>query len=242
MRPIIAINADWVAEPFEHARIRSPYLHAVEAAGGIPMLLPPTADPADAATLLGRCDGLLLSGGDDPDPRLYGEEPCDAIVPLLPRREAFDLELCRLALAGGVPTLAICAGMQTLAIVRNGSLYQHLPAQLPEALPHKAADGAPKLIHDVVVAPDSALGAAMGTTRAATVSHHHQAVREPGEGLRAVAHCPEDGVIEAIEAPGHPFCVGVQWHPERPESTAEADRRLFRALVTRSRVRARRAA
>ncbi|MHC5020339.1 MAG: gamma-glutamyl-gamma-aminobutyrate hydrolase family protein [Planctomycetota bacterium] len=242
MRPIIAINADWVAEPFEHARIRAPYLHAVEAAGGIPLLLPPTADPADAGALLARADGLLLSGGDDPDPALYGEVARPEIVPLLPRREAFDLELCRLAYARRIPTLAVCAGMQVLAISRGGSLHQHLPAQLPNALPHKAPDGAPKLVHDVMLTPGSRLAAAMGTTRAATVSHHHQAVRETGDGLRVVGRCPEDGVVEAIEAPGHPFCVGVQWHPERPEAGSQADRRLFEALVTWAAAHARRAA
>ena len=85
--------------------------------------IPPLQDEilSDAAALLKRCDGLLLSGGDDPDPALYGEKPCAEIVPLLPRREAFDLELCRLAFDTGIPTLAVCAGMQTLAIVR-GSL------------------------------------------------------------------------------------------------------------------------
>lgn len=244
MRPLIAINADWADTPFERAQLRPRYIDAVEAAGGIPLVLPPTQDPTLAAAMLDRCDGLLLSGGDDPDPRLYGERPRPEIVPLHPRREAFDLALCRSALARRLPTLAVCAGMQTLAIACGGSLIQHIPAQVAGAIAHAAPSGDPEdAPHAITIQPHSHLARALGSSRAMVNSRHHQAVLDPGRGMRVVARCADDGLIEAIEPvqPG-PLCLGVQWHPERSAALAGARRPLFAALVAQSAARHRLAA
>ena len=231
MRPAIAINADWVTAPAERAQLNRAYVDAIEAAGGLPVVLAPTADPSLAEALLARCDGLVLSGGDDYDPRHWGEAPRAEVHLLAPRRERFDLALCRAALARGLPTLGICGGMQALAVAAGGRLCQDIPTLMPGAVPHGPPAGqSGDVRHDVAIEPDARVAAALDATAATVNSHHHQAVIDPGRGFRVVARCPADGVVEAMEGPG--FCLGVQWHPERLGANGAP---LFAALVAAAR-------
>jgi putative glutamine amidotransferase len=207
------------------------YTDMVAEAGGLPVLLPPLAH---IAGVLGRLDGLVLSGGGDIDPSRYGAERDPATGPPGPRDGA-ELELCRHALASGLPMLGICRGLQVINVALDGTLHQHLP----DLVGHDGHSPEPGGYgtHKVSVAPASQLARALGRTEAAVPTHHHQAIDRLGAGLTAVAWADDD-VIEAVEfaSPGDEepgetrFMVAVQWHPE-----AGDDPSLFRALVAAAR-------
>jgi putative glutamine amidotransferase len=222
MKPLIAINGDVKSDPEPAIRIKLNYVDAVRRAGGIPVVLPAAA-PEDAAVLLGRIDGLVLTGGGDIDTRAGGVPLHSSVELMDPRRQGFDLALARGVLERPMPTLGICLGMQMLAFAEGAPLHQHLPdAGIVGVLDHRAT-------HDVEIDPASRLGAILGIRRARVVSHHHQGVARAPERWRVAATAP-DGVIEAIEDPAEAFFIGVQWHPERAPESAETQH-LFRALV-----------
>jgi putative glutamine amidotransferase len=196
------------------------YLRAIEAAGAMPVVLPPLGDPA---TYLDRIDGICLSGGPDLDPDAYGAaERHPELGPTEPDLDAFELALARAADARGLPILAICRGAQALNVARGGTLIQHLPG-------HRQTEPATATTHTVHVEPDTRLADLVGTRVLRVNSFHHQAVKRLGRGLRAVAHAA-DGTVEAIEARGPRFVVGVQWHVEGLVGQPR-HRALFDALV-----------
>ena len=232
-RPLIGLNCDH-AHRAPYGRVEKrlvlnlTYVQAVTDAGGIPVVLP-WQNPKAIPGLLKGLDGLLLTGGDDPDPKLYGRKLHPAEVLMDPERQAFDLALIRAVLKRRMPVLAICLGSQMLNLVRGGTLVQDIPSQVRGAGAHKPVKGVPPW-HAVRIQRGSRLAGILGTSSLAANSFHHQAVGEVGRGLKAVAHAP-DGVVEGIEDPGHPFLVGVQWHPERCYRERPHQARLFRALV-----------
>ncbi|MGI8845111.1 MAG: gamma-glutamyl-gamma-aminobutyrate hydrolase family protein [Thermoleophilaceae bacterium] len=205
-----------------------PYLKAVEAAGGLPVVVPPL-DHEAVAPLLAQVAGVCLSGGPDLDPAAYGAERHPHLGPVDAALDRFEIELARQADAMGLPLLAICRGMQALNVARNGTLHQHLPDRLGITEVHRQTLPGTQTVHDVRVEPGSRLAELLGTETAAVNSFHHQAVDRLGHHLRGVAWSP-DGVIEAIEDPTREFLIGVQWHAETlvhmPEEAA-----LFEMLV-----------
>jgi putative glutamine amidotransferase len=196
------------------------YARAIERAGGCALYLPAQGEPQ---ALVERIDALLVPGGDD----LLPPQPYPAHVrfdPVPARQLEFDSALLAAALARGIPVLGICYGMQLLALARRGSLLYDLATDLPGSAPHRLGAGE---THAVRLEPGSRLAAIVGASELRVSSRHHQAVSDPGAGLRACAQTG-DGVIEAIEAPDG-FCLGVQWHPEgQDDAESEA---LFRAFV-----------
>jgi putative glutamine amidotransferase len=199
------------------------YLRAIEAVGGMPVVLPPLGD---AATYLDRLDGICLSGGPDLDPDAYGApDRHPELGPTEPDLDAFELALAREADARGRPILAICRGAQALNVARGGTLHQHLPG-------HRQTEPATATTHSVHLDAGTRLAELVGTDLLRVNSFHHQAVERLGRGLRAVGHAP-DGIIEAIEAPGERFVVGVQWHVEGLVAQPR-HRALFEALVAAS--------
>ena len=202
------------------------YARAVEQAGGAPLYLPLQAD---AETLAAGIGGLLLPGGDDFPPETPYPEGV-RFDPVPAAQLAFDRRLLAAALARGLPVLAICYGMQLLALHHGGSLHYHIPSDVPEAGPHRLPE--PDGRHVVRIAPGSHLATALGVAEDMVNSLHHQGVAEPGAGLRACARS-KDGLIEAIERAEPPFCVGVQWHPEKMRGPHRE--RLFRAFVAAAR-------
>jgi putative glutamine amidotransferase len=242
VRPVIGLTA--YAEPARWAAWHAPatllplaYAEQVVAAGGIPVLLPPVAGIAAAA---GRLDGLLLTGGGDIDPAAYGAEPHPQTTRVSQQRDRAELELLAAGLAGGLPVLGICRGLQVLNVARGGTLHQHLgdlpdPADPAGRAAHSPAPGTFGS-HPVQIAPGSKLAEILGSAegpgalRRAVPTAHHQAIDRLGDGLTATAWAA-DGVIEAVElgvltAGQHPFVLAVQWHPE-----AGDDPGLFQALV-----------
>ena len=217
--PIIGIcavkeRARWAFWDQEAHLVADSYVSGLQRAGAIAILLP--VDRRAPLRLLEPIDGLVLIGGADIDPRSYGAPTDPAVESTYPERDQFELALLRGAIDRELPVLAICRGMQLLNVVRGGTLVQHLPE-------HATAPGSFER-HQVVIRPDSVVGAAVGRP-ALVESGHHQGVESVGRGLRVVGRAP-DGVIEAIEDPSARFCVGVLWHPEQGP-----DRGLFRALV-----------
>lgn len=199
----------------ELASAQAAYAHAIAAAKGLPVFIPPGLDAATLHALFLRLDGLLFTGGGDLHPSTYGLATAAPLMGVDPDRDRSELLLARWALEDGKPALGICRGLQVLNVAAGGTLIPDIPSLRPEALSHSDPERPPEaLLHSVTVEPDSYL-TKVGTPPALEVtSAHHQAVDRVASGWHVSAVAP-DGMIEAIEAPGHPFALAVQWHPER---------------------------
>ncbi len=235
MRPVIGITLDSERpggySKFPWYAVRANYADAVAAAGGLPLALPHHAALADA--YLDRLDALIVTGGAfDVDPLLYGEVDRHGSVSLKQDRTAAELALLRGALARDLPVLGICGGEQLLAVALGGTLIQHIPDSVADALAHEQPNPRDEPGHVVAVTPGSRLAAIVGAATMSVNSSHHQAVRDPGPGVQVNAVAP-DGVVEGVEDPSRRFCLGVQWHPEF--LIDPGDRRLFEALVAAAR-------
>jgi putative glutamine amidotransferase len=207
------------------------YLDAVRAAGGMPVILAPVT-PDEIETLVGRLDGIVLSGGPDLHPDAYGAPAHPELGPTEPDLDRFELALARAAITRGMPVLGICRGMQVLNVALGGSLHQHLP-DLEAGTEHRQSSANSEPTHRVTLGRDSRLMKVVGRRYLEVNSFHHQGIQGLGKGLSIAGHAP-DGQIEAIEVPGRRFTFGVQWHAEclleRPEHLA-----LFRGLVRAAR-------
>lgn len=230
MRPLIGITtyvtpARWSYWDLEAALIPQDYVNAVDRAGGRPLLVPPTTEGVEET--LDVLHGLLLTGGSDLDPALYGQEPHPETFGVHALRDEAELALLEGALERDMPVFGICRGIQVINVGRGGDLHQHLP----EVVGHEGHKHDPPgqfLEHDVEIEPDTRLAAVLGR-RTRVMSHHHQALRRLGEGLVEAAHA-EDGTVEAIEARDRRFVLGVLWHPEAGDDPA-----LFEAFVEEAR-------
>jgi putative glutamine amidotransferase len=208
------------------------YTQAVLAGGGVPVLIPLMADPAPLRVLYRHLDGLLLPGGVDVDPALYGAARDPATEPPDPLRNAVELRLLRWALADGLPVLAICRGLQVLNVACGGTLWQDLDTCRPGPIAHQASAQAGDralLAHPVTLAPDSRLAAVLGAEEVAVNTLHHQGLADLGADLQPVAWAP-DGLCEGLELPGAAFVLAVQWHPEELVTRQAASLRLFTAF------------
>jgi len=230
MKPLIGINLDILDGPPALARVRCDYYEAILNAGGVPVLIPPMPD-SDLDQMLALLNGLMLIGGLDYSPKLYGEDPCQAVELIHHKREQFDLQLVRRAFQGrDIPLLGICAGCQVLNISLGGSLIQDIKTELPESAVHHAqSDSSHNGVHKhhIELEEGTRLSGIYKIKNLDVPSNHHQAVKTLGQGLRASARA-EDGIIEAFEAPDRLFTIGVQWHPERDFSLNQG---LFKEFV-----------
>ena len=208
------------------------YEEAVRRAGGDVRILNYETDrPAD---VVNEVDGILLPGGDDVLPSLYGADAHPTFGAAEPGRDAYELELATRAGDADLPLFAICRGIQVLNVARGGTLVQDIPSELPDAIPHEVRDTPFTIAHDVWVSEGTLLHTLLRERidgdACPVNSRHHQAVEKVGSGLVVSATAP-DGVIEAVEDPSKRFCVGVQWHPENFYRTGEF-RALFEAFIT----------
>ncbi len=232
-RPLIGINTDYCAASKGrslHSYIHSGYYDCVLAAGGLPVLIPPLVREADLNPILDRLDGVILTGGDDLDPRRMNLAPHPSIKVVPERRETADRLLCKLAEQRRMPMLGIGLGMQEMNVFFGGGIYQHLPEDLPRSIPHRDPQGGAHR-HTVVMEPGTRMEEIYGPGEIRVNSDHHQGVRKLAPIFQAAALAP-DGLIEAIEAsePGW-FCIGVQWHPEN-EGNISLDMQLVEAFMS----------
>jgi len=232
-RPRIGLTMD-VDLQAARFHIRRDYLSAVEAAGALPILLPPD-DGSVAAGFLALLDGLVVTGGAfDVPPELYGEARRDGCGPLKEERTRFEKDLLEAALAVALPVLGICGGMQLMNVVRGGTLYQDLEADAGLG-GHQQRQAREVATHAVHVAAGTLLARLLRAGPELRVnSAHHQAVRDPGTGVLVAASAP-DGVVEAIELPDQPFALGVQWHPEALRQHDPRQAAIFAGLVEAAR-------
>ena len=197
------------------------------------MIVSHNLDEDALSAVLDRLDGVVLSGGGDLDPALFGEEAHPATCEIEPDRDRVELMLARWLVERDMPFLAICRGIQVLNVALGGSLVQDIPSQVPDALQHsfdRATTPRNYLAHPVKIDPGSQLARVMQLDRAQTNSWHHQSIRQSADGLKVTAYAP-DGVIEAVEVPGRRFAIGVQWHPEWMFEERAEQRQLFVELV-----------
>lgn len=230
-RPIIGISADR-EDPGGYSKfpwyaLRENYCTAVIEAGGLPVILPSSVDSiADYAAMI---DGLVVSGGAfDVDPGLFGDTTVHDTVVLKKERTDFELGITRALLEQDKPVFGICGGQQLLAVALGGTLIQHIPDEVSEALAHEQPNPRDEAGHEVTVKQGTKLHAIVGATTLSVNSAHHQAVKSVPDPIviNAVA---SDGVIEGIEDPTRGWCIGVQWHPEF--HICDGDRRLHEAFI-----------
>ena len=220
-------RARWTVWDQEAHLLDRSYVDAIQAAGGLALMLPPDPhaieDPDEVLDLL---DGLILAGGADIDPATYGEAPHAATAGTRRERDDFEIALARRALERDIPLLGICRGMQLMNIARGGTLIQHLPDDFGHEDHRRTPGSFDGADHDVRLAGGSLAARAAGETAHATKSHHHQGVAQIGAGLVETGWSTLDELPEAIEDPERRFALGVQWHPE-----ADPTSQLIAALV-----------
>jgi len=229
-RPLIGLTLDaepaggWSKQPWY--AIRQNYFDAITAAGGLPVALPHTRSLA--GDYLDQLDALVITGGAfDVDPALYGDSGRHETVSLKSMRTEAELALLYVALIRNMPVLGICGGEQLLAVALGGTLFQHIPDSVPNALEHEQKHPHEQPGHSVQILPDTLLHRITGATTMQVNTSHHQAVKSPGNAV--ISALAPDGVIEAIEAPLQKFCLGVQWHPEYLVDAG--DTAIFAAMV-----------
>ncbi len=206
------------------------YMEGISAVGGIPLMLPLTNEEAQLRQILRRVDGVLFPGGQDIDPAFYQESVSAQCGEVCRRRDEMERNLLRLCRMQRKPALGICRGLQLFNAVLGGTLYQHIPQQLPDACEHHMRPPYHRPVHPVSVEAGSLLFDLLGKTRLQVNSYHHQGVRELSPLLTACAWSP-DGLVEAAEDRSQPFFLGVQWHPEWLWETDADSRTLFYSFV-----------
>lgn len=228
-KPIIAINAIFTKDG-KATRLALDYTRAIIEAGGLPIILPSSKiSDAELEQIINKVDGLLLSGGPDISPDIYGETTLNHTIKLLPKiKQDFDFRLLKLALKQQLPILGICYGCQLLNVALGGSLFQDIASQIKAHKAHRKTE------HKIYICEGTLLHRIVGRNTILANSRHHQSIKTPGRNLMINARC-EDNVIEGIEIPYHinnkkGFCLGVQWHPESIIDREE-HLLLFKALV-----------
>lgn len=237
MKPIIGVTGYYhpYSREVSGVFVGEDYTGAISSAGGIPVVIPFLESEEDVKAMAAKLDGLLLSGGFDMDPQMFGEQPIPGMGEVTPERDWLESILFREMHLSGKPIFGICRGMQIMNIMMGGNVYQDLPSQKEgELLQH--SQRAPRWYgaHTVTVTEGTLLHAVFGQTRIRTNSFHHQAVRDVPDSL-LVSAVADDGVIEAIEAKEGAFLVGVQWHPENMWRREPRVLKLFEAFVDAAR-------
>jgi putative glutamine amidotransferase len=229
-RPVIGIctaveRARWGVWDQDAFLLARSYVRAIQAAGGLVVMIPPDAELNDEPDeVLDLLDGLILAGGADIDPSAYDAEAHPETKGTVPERDDFEIALARRAMDRDIPLLGICRGMQLMNVARGGTLEQHLPDSHGHHDHRRALGSFDDADHDVRLAEGSLAHRAAGETVHATKSHHHQGIGDVGEGFAITGWAVMDELPEALEDPALRFALGVQWHPEADETTRARER------------------
>ncbi|MGV3489624.1 MAG: gamma-glutamyl-gamma-aminobutyrate hydrolase family protein [Tuberibacillus sp.] len=235
MKPVIGISGGHLIDEggrfpgYKRSYVNDDYVQSVVLGGGIPYIVPVVCNEEVIAEQIRQIDGLILSGGDDVSPLLYGEEPLTKLGTTFPERDEFDSLLIKHALEQKKPIFAICRGLQILNVAFGGSLYQDLSYDEDSTIKHDQWSRGDQPAHTVDISEDSLLFNILGGS-ALVNSFHHQAVKRAAKGFKITA-AAKDGVIEALEKEGDDYVVGVQWHPEMMAQNNPSMRALFERLV-----------
>lgn len=232
--PIVALTSTTkIIDGLARVRLNEAYVNAVRAAGLTPLILPPMP-PEELGPVLDAVRGVVLTGGEDVDPVRYGAERHAEVDAVHAKRDACELAVVRSARKRGLPTLAICRGIQVVNVALGGTLVQDIPSQRPSDIDHDQSKERERRVHDISVERDSKLSLALDSLTLRVNSSHHQALDRVADGLRVTARSP-DGIIEGVEWSGDDWwMLGVQWHPEELIGDAKPwDRGLFKAFATR---------
>lgn len=207
----------------EKCTLNMEYARAIEYSGGLPFVLPLTADDHQLNRYMEKAEGLLLSGGGDVDPSAYGEERIPECGEASALRDKMEIALCKKAVEKGIPVLGICRGLQVMNIALGGTLHQHIENHARHDLPCDPA-------HNASILPSTRLYDILGKETVGVNTRHHQAIKDLGKGLTVTA-LAEDGIIEAVEMPGDRFFLAVQWHPEGLFSRYDDMKKIFAAFI-----------
>lgn len=230
VKPLIGVSCSW-DEDKSCIYLNAAYLKSVEAAGGIPLPLAYAHDEDSLDGIFRAVDGLILSGGLDPDPELFGEDPVPECGEITPFRDSFEMAAARRALSRNIPVLGICRGMQMLNIAAGGDIYQDIASQLGNrSIKHYQEAPRWHPTHSIKVNQGTVLASVIPVETVKVNSFHHQAVRKVAPGFKVCARSADE-VIEAIESPELPFALGVQFHPETLWERRPLFLEIFKRLV-----------
>lgn len=236
MKPVIGVIAHY-DEKKKINTVLNNYCEAIYESDGIPIILPVMREESYADDIFLKMDGMLLTGGVDVDPTVYGENPLNTLGNVSPFRDRQEIRLIKNAIKGDMPILAICRGIQVLNVAAGGTLYQDIPTQLKDSVMHEQNDiPSSHGIHSIDIVKNSRLATILGKSKIMVNSFHHQSVKDTADGFTICAKAP-DGVIEAIESVKG-FMLGVQWHPERMYLSSEQNKKLFISFVEYCRTKA----
>ena len=235
MQPIIGITTNQSNNSYDQpiVTLNRAYVKAIIQAGGIPVLLPSLIANDGWEDLYSRLDGILFSGGGDISLDHFKGDPHPRIEEVEPDRDIIELNLLHASVSGGKPFLGICRGCQLVNVGLGGTLYTHIPDQLPGALDHSyPGNMRTVLVHKVRIEEGTKTADVLGEPIVKVNSHHHQGLKEVAASLRVAGYAP-DGLVEAVELPDHPFGLAVQWHPEFL-TDQQPTRNLFKTFVEAS--------
>ncbi|WP_226584601.1 gamma-glutamyl-gamma-aminobutyrate hydrolase family protein [Halobacillus litoralis] len=242
MKPLIGISGSIIIDQggrfpgYDRAYVNNDYVQSVLRGGGIPFILPVLEDDETITMQAQAMDGLVLSGGHDVNPLLYGEEPRLKQGTPFPERDHSETILAKEMIRQGKPVFAICRGIQLLNVAYGGSLHQDLSYMETESLKHDQYHNPSQETHTITTEPNSVMREQFGQTTL-TNSFHHQIIKEVAPGFKATAYA-KDGVVEAIEKIGEDgFVLGVQWHAEMMTKKHESMQRLFDRFVEEAKTR-----
>ena len=232
MKPLIGITTNRSANMYDQPTIMlmQSYVNAVMQAGGVPVLIPSLIAEDGWDMAYSRLDGILFSGGGDISLDYFHGDPHPRIDDVDLQRDAIELKFVQAAASDGKPFLGICRGCQVVNVALGGTLYTHIPDQVPHALDHDYPGNKRRvLVHEVKIEEGTRIAEIYGEPIIKVNSLHHQGLKDIPPSLRVAGHSP-DGLVEAVELPDHPFGIAVQWHPEWL-TEQEATRNLFRRFV-----------
>ena len=235
MKPVIGITPSFDSE-HQRYQLNNDYMQAVLRAGALPMILPLTDDLLTLDEACSHLDGLLLTGGADPSPSLYGEETLPVCGVTDPLRDTAEVYLVKKSVRENIPFLAICRGFEIMVAAAGGTLYQDIESQRPDSLRHPCYEVPAEKVHGVTIEENTLLYELCGQKEIRVNSRHHQGAKELPPVLTISARA-EDGLPEGIELSGHPFAVGVQWHPETLSADNPEAQALFDALARQAETR-----